>query len=433
MNKNILIVGKFPPIQGGVSKLTYNTAKDLAISGNKVTILTNAEEADTFYKVNLLEEDYHFLTSSYPSGGKLSVINLSDSPFHCTPYSKSFETRLFGKGVEQIEENKPDVIIGWYYQPYGFVASLLAKHYDIKLILIHAGSDIGRLSKHPDFDKAYEKMLEVADYVFTSKHIEVHSQLKKLGVNSEKIKFFSGTLDMQKHVAAKMPGELEPYFELFQKWIMELPIESELKKSIIDSINVKPLNSNYPTIGIYGKVGEAKGTFQLMEALNGLNEETKFNFICIPLGTPYQLNKFFNLLLKYNRLNKVTKLLPPIPYWHIPNFISKCNIVCFLENGFDVHHSPGVPFEILKNEAALYISNDIIVSLNLKDVLLDDINCIVVDKVDHIPTLQNKIKKHLESPECLKNIAERGRKTIDAIHGALEKEPGFHQKLEQLI
>ena len=41
----ICIIGKFPPIQGGVSMRTYWTAHGLAARGHEVHVITNAKEA----------------------------------------------------------------------------------------------------------------------------------------------------------------------------------------------------------------------------------------------------------------------------------------------------------------------------------------------------------------------------------------------------
>ena len=41
----ICIIGKFPPIQGGVSMRTYWTAHALAMHGYEVHVVTNAKEA----------------------------------------------------------------------------------------------------------------------------------------------------------------------------------------------------------------------------------------------------------------------------------------------------------------------------------------------------------------------------------------------------
>jgi hypothetical protein len=41
----ICIIGKFPPIQGGVSMRTYWSAHGLAALGHEIHVVTNAKEA----------------------------------------------------------------------------------------------------------------------------------------------------------------------------------------------------------------------------------------------------------------------------------------------------------------------------------------------------------------------------------------------------
>ncbi len=49
----ICIVGKYPPIQGGVSAQTYWAARGLAERGHQVYVVTNAADAEDAYRIHL--------------------------------------------------------------------------------------------------------------------------------------------------------------------------------------------------------------------------------------------------------------------------------------------------------------------------------------------------------------------------------------------
>ena len=42
----VCLIGKYPPIQGGVSMRTYHMAHELAKRGHQVQVITNAREVE---------------------------------------------------------------------------------------------------------------------------------------------------------------------------------------------------------------------------------------------------------------------------------------------------------------------------------------------------------------------------------------------------
>ena len=49
----ICLVGKYPPIQGGVSAQTYWFAQELANQGHQVHIVSNADEVEAGYRTTI--------------------------------------------------------------------------------------------------------------------------------------------------------------------------------------------------------------------------------------------------------------------------------------------------------------------------------------------------------------------------------------------
>src|SRR5262245_49570291 len=66
---NLLLLGKFPPITGGVSTAAYWTAHEMVQRGWNVTVVTNAGEVEPGYRAVLAERG----VPSSPGCGSLDV------------------------------------------------------------------------------------------------------------------------------------------------------------------------------------------------------------------------------------------------------------------------------------------------------------------------------------------------------------------------
>ena len=64
----VCLIGKYPPIQGGVSTETYWTVHALARRGHEVHVVTNSTEVEHGYRELLLEDDLSWLEGRYDSG-----------------------------------------------------------------------------------------------------------------------------------------------------------------------------------------------------------------------------------------------------------------------------------------------------------------------------------------------------------------------------
>jgi len=64
----ICIIGKYPPIQGGVSMRTYWHAHGLAALGHEVDVVTNAKEAVSPFRIYMRPEDWARCPASYGAG-----------------------------------------------------------------------------------------------------------------------------------------------------------------------------------------------------------------------------------------------------------------------------------------------------------------------------------------------------------------------------
>jgi hypothetical protein len=178
MRLAICIAGKVPPLQGGVSRLTLETAQRLSQIGFDVHVVTNASETDDFFRHNWGDFDSKYVDSLKECGIFIHNLDPLDNRTHI-PYSPCFETRMSGRICEVVERFNCKVIAGWYLQPYGVAAAMAARFMNLPYILVHAGSDLAYLAEHPDLSVTYSKILKGAALVIHSPKKQVTERLRR--------------------------------------------------------------------------------------------------------------------------------------------------------------------------------------------------------------------------------------------------------------
>src|SRR5882724_2208059 len=148
----ICFVGKYPPIQGGVSSSTYWAVRGLAERGHQVYVVTNASEVETRYRLQLDAADLDHLEASFISGGLVRVFQPERGTTRIShiPLSNPFVSKLAGMATQVIREFSCEVVVGSYFEPYGVAAAMAAHWTSSSLILEHAGSDLDRLMRLPE-------------------------------------------------------------------------------------------------------------------------------------------------------------------------------------------------------------------------------------------------------------------------------------------
>lgn len=60
-----------------------------------------------------------------------------------------------GRDEAHIEKYGCNILIGWYFEPYGLIAAQIGHIYHKPLIIIHAGSDLMYLTTHSEAATPY--------------------------------------------------------------------------------------------------------------------------------------------------------------------------------------------------------------------------------------------------------------------------------------
>jgi hypothetical protein len=189
-----------------------------------------------------------------------------------------------------------------------------------------------------------------------------------------------------------------------------------------------PIDPSKPTIGIYGKVGLVKGSYDLVAALSKLKRDgLDFNFLAMTQGT--QGERFANYVREAGMEDR-TWILPFLPHWKAPGFIKACTAVCYLERDFPIAiHGPMVPREILACGKCLILSDEILKKQFYRDRLADMENLLVVKNPKDHDELAGKLRYVIEDPKAAARIGTDGHK----VSVSIENFTGFIDGYEKLF
>jgi hypothetical protein len=254
------------------------------------------------------------------------------------PFANPFVTKLAALTTDVAAgPHPPDVLAAAYLEPYGPAAALASTWSGVLFGIRHAGSDIGRLMQSAQLRTAYPRVLTSADFVVgsdstvrTPTGIGVDQRvLHRVGRSGLPTRYFH-------------PG-VEPLdVDRIRRLRHGLPPgrTGEAVAHLLD----KPIDAALPSIGIYGKIGYTKGSFDLIRALGELRRAGhEFNFLAMCRGNAPMMGRFV-AAVEAEGLGPCTWPLPFIPHWLVPRFIRACAAVCFLERDLPIAiHNPSVP------------------------------------------------------------------------------------------
>jgi glycosyltransferase involved in cell wall biosynthesis len=420
----VLVVGKYPPIEGGTCTQTFATIRGLLERGHDVDVLTNADEAEVSCRQMFLPEDFAILErlTSPVDGGNITVHQteqVRDSSY--IPWAQPYLSKMFGIGMNLLRSTRFDLVVGWYMEPYGVAAAQIAHVAGARLLLTHAGSDIGRLGKHHDLRLAYRWSFRQADYVLTSEALS--DTLVDLGARPESLvtRHRGGGAGVPDYFS-KPPAPLD--FETFAPLAIERfeamePPESTMQM-LRDNLERRPIIDQRPVIGVYGKVGETKGSYDLLAALENLaSRAVPFTLVALVGGQPGALYPYIETLESTEHLRNRTVLLPFVAPWRVPEFIDACDLVCFLERRFPISaHSPMLAREVLKRGRALMLSAEVAQKSWFHERLVDGENYILVSDPSEVEHLTERLERNLSDLSALRQIGENGGKLAEDLFGS---------------
>ena len=414
----VCVIGKFPPIQGGVSMRTYWSTHGLAARGHEVHVFTNAKEVRAPYRMHMRAEDWKRCEETYESGSV--VLHWTDpvdrSQTHI-PMASPFVTKLAATAARAHRERPFDVIYSHYLEPYGVAGHLVAQMTGLPHVARMAGSDAGRLWHHPQFEELYDHVLRSAELVVT------------IGSVAERA--------MARGVAAKhiVPGGgFEVSADLFTPEGPKLDIAT-LRDEIAQDPETRDLlwgefDANRPYFGVYGKLGERKGSFTLLAALHQLKRRgSEVGLVALAHG-PFSVEQAFrSQAIELGLADRILQL-PFLPHWRVPEFLRGCLAVCCLEQDFPIGvHAPIIPREVLMSGTCLVGSTEVIRKLPSYWQLPHGYGCVAIEDVNDVETLSEQLAAIVQDPTTAAEIGARGR----AFACDVQSNMSFALRLERIL
>jgi glycosyltransferase involved in cell wall biosynthesis len=393
----ICIIGKYPPIQGGVSMRTYWHAHGLGALGHEVHVVTNAKEAVSPFRMYMRAEDWARCEASYGAGSvTVHWTDPVDQSQSYIPMASPFVSKLTGTAARIHASTGFDVVYSHYLEPYGVAGHLAAQIMSVPHVVRMAGSDAGRLWRHPQLEILYDHVLKSAGAVVAVG--TVAERAAERGVAAERI---------------APGGHFAIPESLFRPDGPRLDLNA-LRSDVAREPDFRDLlwgelEPGRPHFGVYGKLGERKGSFSLLSALHRLKRSGRdVGLVLLAQGGPGVQERFRKQASELDLSDRILQL-PFIPHWRVPEFLRGCLAVCCLEQDFPIGiHSPIIPREVLMSGTCLVGSTEVIRKLPSYDRLPHGYGCIAIEDVDDIEVLSAQLGMIADNPEAAAAVGRRG-------------------------
>lgn len=389
----IALLSKFPPIEGQVSTVNYWLARGLAERGHQIVVVTNAGEVETACRL-WIEEEQETLASLSVSAREGSVVVLpttafDHSQFHI-PWSNPFVTKLTALTLHAIRDLGCELIFTHYLEPYAIAGHLATSWTNALHVITHSGSDIGRLLKNPGLAPTYLEIIRHATLFVPKNRLAAE-------VTGTSLEGFPS------------PSPYAPPEEYFNPDALSLELNSLLSRAnqyIHDELkwHTRDFDPTRPTFGIYGKLFEVKGVYDLLAALAVLRREG-FDFNLLLMTRWRRGEDRLRDSIVHAGLEDRTWLLPFLPNWQVPSFIRSCTAVCYLERKWQMpFHTAIVPKEVIACGKCLIISEEARNTKWYSKHLVHLETCLVVQEPTDVDLLASRLRFVLEEPQSVEII-----------------------------
>ena len=192
-------------------------------------------------------------------------------------------------------------------EPYGVAGYLVSQMTGVPHVVRMAGSDAGRLWRHPQLEALYDHVLRSAEAVVAAG--PVADRAIERGVDPRRVVFGGGYVLPEDLFTARGPA-LD--LHVLRKDLEEDP---DLHDQLWGEFD-----GGRPYFGIYGKLGESKGSFALLAALHRLRlAGLDVGLIALAHGRPQVEQRFRELATSLGLTDHILQI-PFIPHWRVQEF-----------------------------------------------------------------------------------------------------------------
>ncbi len=414
----ICLLGKFPPIQGGVSMRTYWGAHRLAARGHEVHVVTNAKEVAPPFRMHMRPEDWDRCDGDYGAGSvTVHWTDPVDNLQSYIPMASAFVSKLAAVAGGLHAEKQFDVIYSHYMEPYGVAAYLAAQMSGVPHVVRMAGSDAGRLWHHPQLEALYDHVLRSAAVVIAVG--PVAERAIERGVDADRIVAGGGFAVPEDLFTSDGPQlDLAALRD-------ELDAEPDLRHLMWGDFA-----ADRPYFGVCGKLGDSKGSFALLAAMHRLARAgLDVGLVALAHG-PARVETAFRARTRKLGLADRVLQIPFLPHWRVPELLRGCLAVCCLEQDFPIgFHSPIIPREVLLSGTCLVASTEMLRKLPTSGRLPHGYGCVAVEDVNDVELLGDRLAAIAKDPAPAAAVGARGR----AFACELQQAMPVPDRLEQIL
>ncbi|MDA0652045.1 MAG: glycosyltransferase [Proteobacteria bacterium] len=396
----ICMIGKYPPIQGGVSARNYHMAHALAKRGHQVHVVTNAREVELPWRLLMRQEDWDLCEADYGEGSvRVSWTAPMDMSQRFIPRNNPSVTKLASLALAAHKETPFDLIHSFYLEPYGVAGHVVAQALDLPHIVKTAGSDAGKLWHHSQFEPLYDHILSSADLFIAS------GSVAKRAIDHG--------IDPRRIVASRG-------FQLATDLFCPDGDELDLNKVIATALETEgaafkdlcwgSFRGDRPYVGVYGKLGERKGSFALLDALARARADgADIGLVAMAHGHP-DIEVKFRRAREDRGLTDHVLQIPFLPHWRVPSFIRSCLAVCCLEQDFPIMiHNPIVTQEVMSCGGCLIAATELLNKHTQTRQLVSGVNCVAIRDVNDTDELSAALIAAAGDPQKTAAIGARAR------------------------
>ena len=303
------------------------------------------------------------------------------------PMASPFVSKLAATAARAHSERPFDVIYSHYLEPHGVAGFLAAQMTDVPHVARMAGSDAGRLWRHPQLELLYDHVLHSAEAVAAVG--AVAERAIQRGVSPDRVVSGGGFVVPEGLFTPDGP----------QLDIAALRAEATADPEFSDLIWGN-FAADRPYFGVYAKLGERKGSFAVLAAMHRLiSAGLDVGLIALAHGGATVERDFRTRAVELGLADRVLQI-PFIPHWRVPEFQRGCLAVCCLEQDFPIgFHRPITPLEVLLCGACLVGSTEVIRKLPNPEQLAHGYNCVAVEDVNDFAKLSECLAAIVTDPD----------------------------------
>jgi len=400
---NILAVGKYPPMQGGVSTQMYGLIHGLARRSHRVTLVTDGRTARSGNRAAMRPKDWR-IGAGTDAVSDVKVV-WGDDPNVCVGADadeRQFESLCRIAAAEALAV-RPDVVFTFYMEPYSFVGDRIARRFSIPHVVRTAGSDTSRFRNSKRLASSLVPILDRAAVLWTSVGFAKDMELR--GYPSEKLQIDGGFgVDLAR----------------FRPRVRSLNVD-RLRRELAALASEEiwgHLRSDLRYVGMYGKFEVGKGHECLLDAIALLARQGRHvGAVLMGGGDAAQIANLRQGIAQRGLAEHVVRL-PFLPPWRVPEFLRLVDSVCCLEQSFRIEgHNPAVAREVMVAGKCLIASTEILEKLPFAERFASGYNCIAISDVRDAAELARAVGWATEQPAGRHTIERRARKYGDDLIG----------------